>query len=259
MQDSSRPDAGCPLRLVRAYGALEVANEITAAILLAAGASTRMGGDGPDGDKLWADLDGRPLIAHALRTLAALDAVDVLVAVAPAARHTMLRTLAGETGAELRCVEGGERRRDSVAAGLAASPEAAWYLVHDGARPLATAELAGRVLAAAREHRAAVPAIAIADTLKRVDGDWRVLETVDRAPLRAAQTPQAFAGELLRRAHALDGSPGDDATDCAALVEHLGERVQVVEGEPANIKVTAPADLELVRALLAARGVGGRA
>ncbi|MDP6604956.1 MAG: 2-C-methyl-D-erythritol 4-phosphate cytidylyltransferase [Dehalococcoidia bacterium] len=224
----------------------------TAAILLAAGRSARMGGPGPDGDKLWADLGGEPLIAHSLRTLASLEAVAVIVLVAPADRHLMLRSLAGEAPVELRAVEGGARRQDSVAAGLAAVPEAAWVLVHDGARPLLSTGLARRLLDAAREHGAAIPAVPVADTLKRVDGAGRVIESVDRAPLRAVQTPQAFAGDLLRRAHdsSSEGAPAD-ATDDAVLVERLGEPVWTVEGDARNLKVTTPVDLALARALLA--------
>ncbi len=94
-----------------------------------------------------------------------------------------------------------------------------------------------------------MPALPVADTLKRRDHNGRVLETVDRASLYAAQTPQAFAGPLLRRAHAEAAS--DDATDDAALVERLGEWVQIVEGDPSNMKVTAATDLALVRALAA--------
>ncbi|MEE8337125.1 MAG: 2-C-methyl-D-erythritol 4-phosphate cytidylyltransferase [Dehalococcoidia bacterium] len=224
-------------------------DETTAVILLAAGSSARMGGE----DKLWADLGGEPLIAHSLRTLASLDGVDVLVLVAPPERHAMLRSLAGEVRVELRTAEGGERRQDSVAAGIAAAPDAAWYLVHDGARPLLSAELARRTLDGAREHGAALPALAIADTLKRIDGEGRVLETIDRDAVRAVQTPQAFAGDLLRRAHA---ASREDATDDATLVERLGEPVYAVEGEARNLKVTTPADLALARALIAAQGGG---
>ncbi len=219
-------------------------DETTAAILLAAGASTRMEGE----DKLWADLGGEPLVAWPLRTLATLSEVDLVVVVARAGRHTTLRTLAGDAGTRIVCVEGGARRRDSVAAGIAAAPEATWYLVHDAARPLLSGALACRVLEAAREHGAAVPAVRVADTLKRSDSGGRVVKTVDRSSLHAVQTPQAFAGPLLRRAHA---EASDDATDDAALVEQLGERVQIVEGDPANMKVTAAADLALVRALAA--------
>lgn len=224
--------------------------EDVAAIVLAGGGSSRMGGV----DKLWADLGGRPLIAHALRALAATPGVSAVIAVAPAARHAALAALLEGCGVAVRCVEGGARRQDSVAAGIAAAPEASWYLVHDGARPLATAALAARVLEAARAHGAAVPGVPLVDTVKRVDEEGRVIETLERAALRAVQTPQAFRGALLRRAHA---EASADATDDAALVEHLGAAVVVVAGEPANVKVTMPADLALLRALLAERLAAG--
>ena len=224
-----------------------------AAIVLAAGRSARMGGD----DKLWAELGGVPVIGHSLRALVATAGVTTLLIVGPGERHAALRALADEAvdGAEVdvRCVEGGERRQDSVAAGLAAAPEAGWYLVHDGARPLVTAELAAAVLAAAREHGAAAPAVPVTDTLKRVDAAERVVETVDRASMRAVQTPQAFEGGLLREAHA---TMRGDATDDASMVEALGRSVVLVPGDPANIKVTRPVDLVVARALLEERRRG---
>lgn len=217
-----------------------------AAILLAAGASARMDGV----DKPWADLAGRPVVARSLQVLLSLSEVEMLVCVAPRERHHELRALAGETAARVVCVEGGARRQDSVAAGMAAAIDAAWYLVHDAARPLASPALARRVLAAAREHGAAVPGAPVVDTLKRVDGSGRVIETVDRGALRAVQTPQAFAAELLRRAHA---EVAADVTDDAAMVEALGGRVVVVGGEPENLKITTPGDLEIARLLLSRR------
>ncbi len=216
----------------------------TVAILLAAGSSERMGAT----DKLWSDLDGSPVIAYSIRRLASTPAVDRLVIVAPAERHAELAALAPPEVA-VACVEGGTRRQDSVAAGIAATADAAWYLVHDGARPLASAALVTRVLDAAREHGAAVPGAAVTDTIKRIDADGQVVATLDRASLRAIQTPQAFAGALLRRAHE---TIGDDVTDDAAMVEALGEAIVVVEGDRANLKLTAPADLGVARALLAA-------
>ncbi len=216
-----------------------------AAILLAAGRSQRMGGI----DKVWATLGGRPLLAWPLDMLAALDAVDTIIVVSGEERREQIEALAAEfaPGRDVRWTAGGERRRDSVAAGLAAAPEAAWYLVHDAARPLASVVLSGRVLDAAREDGAAIPGLAVADTVKVVDADGQVTSTLDRSALRAVQTPQAFAGPLLRRAHA---AGGDDATDDAQLVERLGEPVVVVEGEPNALKVTTSEDLDRVRALV---------
>ena len=219
-------------------------SDVVAAILVAGGSSSRMAGT----DKLWADIGGRPLIAYSLGTLAGMEAAGILVVVAPVGRHEELRRLAADGRAELRCVEGGARRQDSVAAGIAAAPEADWYLVHDAARPLVTPEVCQRVLAGAREHGAAVPAVPVADTIKRVDEEGRVLETLGRASLRVVQTPQGFAAALLRRAHA---EVTRDVTDDAAQVEALGEPVFVVAGDPRNFKVTTSADLELARAFLA--------
>ncbi len=219
----------------------------TAAILLAAGVSRRMGGT----DKVWAEICGRPLLALPLERLGAVEEVEEIVVVAPGSRHIEIGELAFGLGVSprtmLRCVEGGERRRDSVAAGLAALPDARWVLVHDSARPLASSALASRALAAAREHGAAVPGLPVADTIKRVDAEGLVRETPERASLRAIQTPQAFDAALLRRAHA---AIGGDATDDAGLVEQLGAPVRVIEGEPQAFKVTAAEDLERLRAHL---------
>lgn len=222
----------------------------TVAILLAAGSSSRMGGE----DKLWADLDGAPLVARALRVIAGLEEIDALIVVAPVTRHAELYRLGTGAGRQVVCVAGGARRRDSVRAGIQVAPDAGWYVVHDAARPLASADLVRRLLEAAREHEAAVPGVAVVDTVKRVASDGRVVETLVRDELRAIQTPQVFAGELLRRAHALDD---DDATDDAALVERLGAPVYVIEGERSNLKVTTPDDLERARLLLRALPPGG--
>lgn len=219
-----------------------------AVIVLAAGTSARMGGV----DKLWADLGGRPLVAHSIVTLGAIDGLRTLVLAGPPDRHADLAACASEAaarGVEVRCVPGGRRRQDSVAAAIAAAPDAGQYLVHDGARPFVTADLARRVLEGARRHGAAIPGVAVTDTIKHIDSDGRILATVERASLRAVQTPQGFAGSLLRRAHA---EVTGDVTDDAAMVEWLGVGVFVVPGDPANLKVTTPTDLTVARALLTA-------
>jgi len=147
-------------------------------------------------------------------------------------------------------VAGGDTRAASVRAGLDAvpgDPEA--ILVHDAVRPLATADLAARVLAAVVAGAdGAVPSVPVVDTLKRVDGT-RVTATVDRSELVAVQTPQAFRTEVLRRAHAAGG----DATDDAGLVEAAGGTVVVVDGERDNLKITWLEDLAVAEALVAAR------
>ncbi len=214
-------------------------------IVLAAGSSSRMAGI----DKIWADLGGVALLAHALRAASMLIGVTDVVVVSSGARHADITALASTVGVEVRCVEGGARRQDSVARGIEAAPDADYYLVHDGARPLASTALFTRVLDAARMHAAVVPAVPVVDTVKRLDGHGRVLETVDRSALAAVQTPQGFAGELLRRAHR---EVTADATDDASMVEAMGEPVVTVTGDSANLKVTTPRDLVIARALLAA-------
>lgn len=140
---------------------------------------------------------------------------------------------------------GGATRSASVRSGLAAVPDdVAIVCVHDAARPLATVDLYRRVIGAvAAGADAAVPGVPVADTIKVVDPDGRVVATPDRATLRAVQTPQAFRADALRRAH----DDAGEATDDAALIEALGGSVVVVEGEPHNRKITTPDDLAWVR------------
>jgi 2-C-methyl-D-erythritol 4-phosphate cytidylyltransferase len=144
-------------------------------------------------------------------------------------------------------VAGGDTRADSVRAALAAVPaDATIVVVHDAARPLASPLLFAAVIAAVRAGAdAAVPALAVTDTVKRVEGD-QVIETVPREGLVVVQTPQAFRADALRRAH----QDGTDASDDAMLVERSGGVVKIVAGEARNLKITLPADLELAAAMI---------
>ncbi len=217
------------------------------AILVAAGRGERLGLDRP---KAFANLGDEPLLAESLRRLDACPWVDAIVLVAPAGWEEPAILLAEEEGCgKVRaCVPGGERRSDSVRAGLAeVGGDALVVLVHDAARPLVRDEVVERVLAPLSEGwDGVVPGLPVGDTLKRAAADGLVLETVSRDGLWAVQTPQAFAAEPLRRAHAGDA----DATDCAALVEAAGGRVKVVEGDPRLLKVTTDDDLATVSAWL---------
>lgn len=215
------------------------------AIVLAAGRSQRMGG----GDKMLAPLAGRPLIAWGVEALVAHPQVGALVVVASAANEAAISALVAQLAPGAAVVRGGERRRDSVRAGLEALPACEYVIVHDGARPLLTRDLIDAALAGARQTGAALCAVPVTDTVKRADDSGLVRSTVTRQGLWLAQTPQAFRRELLLRAHA---ATDVDATDDAALVEHLGEPVRIVMGSARNIKVTTPQDLRLAEALLAA-------
>jgi 2-C-methyl-D-erythritol 4-phosphate cytidylyltransferase len=217
------------------------------AILVAAGRGERLGLDHP---KAFAKLGGDPLLAEPLRRLDDSDWIDAIVLVAPPGWEEPSILLAEELGCGKvsACVPGGETRADSVRAGLAEVPaDAVAVLVHDAARPLLPEAVIERVLAPLGEGwDGAVPGLPVPDTLKRVDADGRVLETVERESLYAVQTPQAFPAEVLRRAVATGG----DATDCAALVEAAGGRVKVVPGDPLLLKVTTADDLAKIAAWL---------
>jgi 2-C-methyl-D-erythritol 4-phosphate cytidylyltransferase len=216
------------------------------AILVAAGRGERLGLDQP---KAFAKLGEDPLLAEPLRRLDDSEWVDAIVVVAPPEWEEPTILLAEELGCGKvsACVAGGETRADSVRAGLAeVGADAVAVLVHDAARPLVTDAVIERVLAPLSEGwDGVVPGLAVGDTLKRVGSDGAVQETVDRKGLWAVQTPQAFAADVLRRAHSASNNVLQ-ATDCAGLVEAAGGRVKVVDGDPRLLKVTSEADLETV-------------
>jgi 2-C-methyl-D-erythritol 4-phosphate cytidylyltransferase len=212
------------------------------ALVAAAGAGERLGADRP---KAFARLGDLPLLAESLRRLDDSDWIDAIVIAAPPGWEEPSILLAEELGAGkvTACVAGGESRTQSVRIALAEVPDdAVAVLVHDAARPLLPPDVIERVLTALAEGwDGAVPAAAIPDTVKRVRGH-AVVETLDRAELVAAQTPQAFAAPVLRSAL----RSGADASDCAALVEAGGGRVKVVPGDRRLLKVTSREDLDLV-------------
>jgi len=217
------------------------------AILVAGGRGERLGLDHP---KAFAKLGEDPLLAEPLRRLDDSGWIDAIVVVVPAGWEEPAILLAEELGCGKvsACVAGGEARADSVRAGLAeVAADAVAVLVHDAARPLVSDDVIERVLAPLSEGwDGVVPGLPLADTLKRVDGDGRVLETVARDSVYAVQTPQAFPADVLRRALAA----GLAATDCAGSVEAAGGRVKVVAGDPRLLKVTTTEDLARVASWL---------
>ena len=218
-------------------------------VIVAAGQGSRFGGDIP---KQYLLLGGHPVLLHALRPFTSHPDVVSVIVVLPAndvtAPPSWLEPLLGDT---LRVVAGGASRRDSVAAGLAMLPEGCEVvLVHDGARPFAPRDVIDAGIAAARGGHGAVPALPVADTLKRADDCGRVLCTVPREGLWQAQTPQAFPRALLERGHAADAGLERQATDDAMLVELVGGRVDLIPGSSRNIKITTPDDLALAAFLM---------
>jgi 2-C-methyl-D-erythritol 4-phosphate cytidylyltransferase len=202
-------------------------------IVVAGGRGSRFGAA-----KQFARLGGATVLERSLATTARV-CDGVVVALPPESGW--------QPRAPVVAVAGGETRAESVRAGLAAVPaDAEIIVVHDAARPLASPLLFAAVIEAVRGGAdAAVPGLAVADTLKRVDGD-RVIETVPRDGLVVVQTPQAFRSEALRRAHA----DGADGSDDAVLVERSGGVVRIVSGEARNVKITVPGDLEVAASLI---------
>jgi 2-C-methyl-D-erythritol 4-phosphate cytidylyltransferase len=202
-------------------------------VVVAAGSGTRFGGD-----KQLADLSGMTVLARSVVSAATVSD-GVVVVVSAGRRREVSGVLSGLDQVEA-IGDGGATRSESVRCGLAAVPDdAGVVLVHDGARPLATPELFRRVVDAVLAGAdAVVPGVPVADSLLTADG-----MVVARDGVIAVQTPQGFSAGSLRAAHADGGEASDDAT----LVEASGGTVVVVEGEPANLKITRPGDLDLAR------------
>ena len=223
------------------------------AIVVAAGSSTRMGGP----DKLVAQIGGRPLLAWTLDALAGSTSVARIVVVTAAGKVPEIAGAAWLPDRVSAVVAGGARRQESVAAGAAAladGPEYGVILVHDGARPLVSAELVDAVARAAAVHGAAIPVLPVVDTLKRVE-DGRIAGTMDRSDVVAAQTPQGVRRDVLAAAYAAFPPDGPETwSDEAALLEACRIRVHAIPGESANLKVTLPADLRHVESALTHAG-----
>jgi 2-C-methyl-D-erythritol 4-phosphate cytidylyltransferase len=205
-------------------------------------------------------LDGEPLLLRAARPFEAAASVAFLVAVVPAAEVDNARALLSPLRKLRAVVAGGARRQDSVLEGLKQAPAAfaGIVLVHDAARPFVEAGLIDAVAAAAGRAGAALPVLPLVDTIKRVSGGV-VRETLDRAELGAAQTPQGFRLELLARAYEQAFRDRVTVTDEASAVERIGLPVAAVAGSPRNLKITTPDDLVWAERLLAGPPVGAGA
>lgn len=227
--------------------------QVTSAIVLAGGSSRRMG---PGVDKLQQMVAGQPLLVHSLRAFDRCDAVDEIVLVGREDRLETYRELAGKGGVrKLKAViPGGVERQDSVWCGLGAlAPSADIVLIHDGARCCVTADIIVRCVDAARAKGAAIPACRVRDTIKQASAELRIETTLDRSVLWAAQTPQTFRVELIRRGYAPLVRDRIIVTDDAAAVERLGHPVWIVEASHLNLKVTTGEDLRLAETVLGKR------
>ena len=225
------------------------------AIIAAAGSGTRLAGVGLDRPKQFLEMGGAPLYWHSARVFASVAGIHGVIFVFPADlladSEEDLKKLARDERFPLpfHIAAGGETRRDSVRNALAALPmECDAVLVHDAARPFVSAKLAARVLSALEEGYAAViPGVPLVDTIKEVDSEGFVAATRDRNLLRAVQTPQGFSRALLHAAHEDALAKSLDVTDDAMLMEQAGIPVRIVDGDGANVKITTPEDLALIK------------
>ncbi len=225
-----------------------------AVILAAAGRSTRFGD--PGRKKTFADLDGRAVWLRAADPfLGRADVGRVILAIAPEDRELFEIRYAAEVAFHaIAVVEGGAERFETIDRALVAVPDDCEYVaVHDAARPCLTTDQVDAVFAAAIAQGAALLAVPVADTLKRAGADGLTIETVPRANLHAAQTPQVFRLDLLVAAHANRHRVPPPITDDAQLVEALGTPCRLVASTAANLKITTQADLALALAILRAR------
>jgi 2-C-methyl-D-erythritol 4-phosphate cytidylyltransferase / 2-C-methyl-D-erythritol 2,4-cyclodiphosphate synthase len=215
-----------------------------AAVVVAAGRGYRAGGDGP---KQYRAIAGEPVIRPTLTAFLRHPQVDAVQPVIHPDDADAFRAATAGLDNLLPPVPGGATRQASVRAGLqalrAAAPEL--VLIHDAARPFLSGDLISRAIAAAKQHGAAVPAIAITDTVKQIDAQDMISETLDRSRLRTVQTPQAFAYDLIVALHGRAAAAGrEDFTDDAALAEWAGHRVNAFPGESTNVKLTTNDDFE---------------
>ena len=228
------------------------------AIIAAAGEGRRLGASVP---KQLLDIGGRSMLERSVDAFARHARVDevlvVMSAGLAAAPPPWLASRAAAGGAPIRIVEGGSRRQDSVANAFdRVSATSDVVLVHDAARPFVAADLISRAIDAAAEHGAAIAALPVRDTVKRSIAGV-IVETLPRDAIFLAQTPQAFRRDVLERAVAL-GRAGVEATDEAMLAERAGHAVHVIEGDPANVKITTSGDLDAARRIADAPALAGR-
>lgn len=223
---------------------------MVSALIVAAGSSRRMGGAA---DKLLLEVAGCPVIAHTWRRFDASPVIDEIVLVIREEARERYAALAARYAFAKphRLVAGGPERQDSVWNGLEALPaETEVVAIHDGARPCTAPEIIAATVAAAREWGAAVAASRVTDTIKQTaDGDW-TSGTLERAHLRAVQTPQCFRPAVIRAAIGEARRRGVSLTDDTAACELIGQRVRLVVSDLPNPKVTTPEDIPFIESLL---------
>lgn len=220
------------------------------AVIVAAGKGTRMG---PNIDKLFLEISGRPVIAHTWDRFDGCAEIDEIILVIRNGLQGDFDKLAATYGFKkrVRYASGGAERQDSVWNGLLqVSPETEMIAIQDGARPCTTHKIISECITAAREVGAAVAAQKVTDTLKEIGADGLVAKHLDRSRLWAVQTPQVFRAEVIRKALSEVLTRGLSVTDDTAACELIGQPVKLVESSTPNPKVTSPADVSFIETLL---------
>jgi len=225
------------------------------AIIPAAGIGGRMSSDQA---KQFIDLCGKPILAVTLNHFQKCSLVDkIVVVVSEDDVDYCNREIVDRYQQSKVCmvVAGGKRRQDSVRKGLESVGDLCkWVLIHDGVRPLVTAELIEKVIKAAKKFRAVITGLPVKETVKELDDQGMVLQSVHRSHLWLIQTPQIFQFEDINLAHQKAIQDGwEEATDDAFLIEKMGIPVKIIEGEENNIKITTPRDLDIARFLMSKR------
>lgn len=226
-------------------------------IVVAAGQGSRFGAAVP---KQFVEIDGKPVLAHTLLALRRiLPQATMAVVLAPAWVDIWRRNAADTALGAIEIISGGDTRYQSVRnAVLAAPTDADYILVHDGARPLVTAEVVNGVIAALGKHVGAVPAVSVTDSLRISDNEGLTSESVDRSKYYAVQTPQGFRAQELREAY-LRPMGECKVTDDASVMALAGHTdISLTPGDPDNVKITYPRDLAVMQAVLALRQKQGR-
>jgi len=215
----------------------------TTVIIAAGGSSSRMGQD-----KIFTQLCGKPVLLYSLKAFQKAESIDEIIVVANPEKHEQVRELCKNNNLTKvnSVIAGGGDRSESVRNGLEAiTNQKGIVAIHDGARPLVTVELINEVIKAAKIYKAAIPVVAVRDTIKEADGGF-ITSTPDRSKLYQAQTPQAFDLELYRKAC----NSCLSATDDSSLIEQLDIKVKIVDGDYKNIKITTPEDLITAKGFL---------
>ena len=224
------------------------------AIIVAGGSSQRMGFD-----KLFAIIAGEPVLAHSMRAFDRATCITEIIIVAREERHDEIRKLSADAGLKKirSIVRGGDRRQDSVRAGLSGMHRRARYVaVHDAARPLITPEQIERAFQQCRIQGAATLAQPVSDTLKRADADLLVVDSVNRHELYAMQTPQIFDRKLIEEAYRAVYKENISVTDEVSAVARLGHKIALVLNDDFNFKITYPRDLPIAEFVLRERANG---